>query len=100
MKCLRFGKHRNGLQRFRCPECGKTYTEGHDKPLNGMTIPLEKALPVLHLLVEGASVRSAERITGLHRDTILRQSGARWREVRANHGPAHRQRSRPRRAGG
>jgi len=35
-------------------------------------LPREKQLAVLSLLVEGTSVRSAERVTGVHRDTILR----------------------------
>lgn len=71
-ECRRFGKHRNGLQRFRCANCGKTYTEAHEKPLGDMTIPIDKALLAIQLLIEGTSVRSTERITGLHRDTILR----------------------------
>jgi len=72
IEARRFGKHRNGLQRFRCAQCGKTYTEPHEKPLEGMTIPQEKALLALRLLVEGCSIRSIERTTELHRDTILR----------------------------
>src|SRR3954471_15249007 len=72
IECRRFGKHRNGLQRFRCAGCGKTYTQEHDKPLGEMTIPVEKAHLVLQLLIEGTSIRSTERITGLHRDTICR----------------------------
>ena len=68
----RFGRHRNGLQRFRCKHFRKTYTKDHKRPLGAMTIPLEKAVLTLQLLVEGTSIRSAERITGLHRDTILR----------------------------
>lgn len=71
-ECRRLGKHRNGLQRFRCGQCGRTFTEAHDKPFGSMTVPTEKAALALQLLLEGASVRSAERITGLHRDTILR----------------------------
>ena len=71
-ECQRFGKHRNGLRRFRCAECGKTYTESHVKPLGNMTVPMDKAILALQLLIEGTSVRSTERITGLHRDTILR----------------------------
>jgi transposase-like protein/IS1 family transposase len=71
-ECRRFGKHRNGLQRFRCAECGKTYTESHDKPLGAMTVPMERAVLALKMLLEGASVRSVERITELHRDTILK----------------------------
>jgi transposase-like protein/IS1 family transposase len=70
--CQRFGKHRNGLRRFRCPKCGKTYTEPHEKPLGSMTVPMDKALLALQLLIEGTSVRSTERITGIHRDAILR----------------------------
>jgi transposase-like protein/IS1 family transposase len=70
--CRSFGKHRNGLRRFRCPLCKKTYTEAHNRPLGDMTIPIEKATLALQLLIEGTSIRSTERITGLHRDTILR----------------------------
>jgi IS1 family transposase len=37
-----------------------------------MRLPVEKARSILQLLLEGMSVRSAERVTGVHRDTILR----------------------------
>ncbi len=72
IECRRFGKHRNGLQRFRCADCGKTYTEEHAKPLGDMTIPMEKAILAIKLLAEGSSIRTIERITDLHRDTICR----------------------------
>jgi transposase-like protein/IS1 family transposase len=72
VRCASFGKHRNGLRRFRCGQCGKTYTEAHEKPLGDMTVPIEKAVIALKLLLEGSSVRSVERITELHRDTILK----------------------------
>jgi transposase-like protein/IS1 family transposase len=70
--CKRFGKHRNGLQRFRCPQCGKTLTEEHTRPLDDMRLPTDKAVSILKLLLEGMSVRSVERITEVLRDTILR----------------------------
>lgn len=35
-------------------------------------LPRDKQISVLSLLVEGNSVRSTERLTGVHRDTILR----------------------------
>jgi len=72
IECGRFGKHRNGLQRFRCAQCRKTFTEPHERPLEAMTTPLDKSEQIIQLLVEGCSVRSVERITGVHRDTILR----------------------------
>jgi len=42
------------------------------KILDGMTLADDKALMVLSLLVEGMSIRSVERITQVHRDTIMR----------------------------
>ncbi|MGD0520399.1 MAG: IS1 family transposase [Terracidiphilus sp.] len=72
IKCQRFGKHRNGLQRYRCPQCGKTYTAEHVYLFGSMTVAEDKALLALQLLIEGTSIRSTERITGIHRDTILR----------------------------
>jgi IS1 family transposase len=36
-----------------------------------MRLPVEKALLVLHLLVEGNSIRSTERITGVEKKTII-----------------------------
>ena len=36
------------------------------------TLSLEKKLAVISALVEGNSVRSIERMTGVHRDTICR----------------------------
>lgn len=87
-ECRRFGKHRNGLQRFRCADCCKTYTEAHAKPLGEMTVPMEKAILALKLLLEGASVRSVERITELHRDTILKLlvlAGEKCERIMAQH---------------
>src|SRR5437016_5226061 len=72
IECRKFGKHRNGLQRYRCLQCGKTYTEDHARLFGAMIVPEDKALLAIQLLIEGTSVRSVERITGLHRDTILR----------------------------
>jgi len=72
LRCASFGKHRNGLSRFRCVGCGKTYTEAHAKPLGEMTVPMEKAVLTLRMLLEGASIRSVERTVEIHRDTIMR----------------------------
>lgn len=71
-ECQRFGKHRNGLQRFRCRQCRKTFTEPAEKPLEGMYLPLDKAEMVLKLLLEGNSVSSVERVTDVHHGTILK----------------------------
>lgn len=67
----KFGKDRNGLQRFRCSSCKKTFLEDHHRPLGEMRLPLEKAVSVIQHLVEGCSIRSTERITGVEKRTIL-----------------------------
>src|SRR3972149_2491203 len=73
IQCKKFGKNRNGSQRFRCSKCSKTFSgEAQPKPLKDMRLPMEKATKVLQLLLEGCSIRSVERITEVHRDTIMR----------------------------
>jgi transposase-like protein/IS1 family transposase len=71
MKCQRFGKHRNGLRRFRCVPCKKTFTESHSRVLDSMYIPQDKAVLALRLLLEGNSLRSTERITDLNINTLM-----------------------------
>jgi len=66
------GKAGNGEQRYRCRGCRKTFIEEREKPLGDMRIPEDKAILALKLLVEGTSIRSTERLTGMHRDTIMR----------------------------
>lgn len=68
----RFGKDRKGIQRYRCPKCGRTATESRNGLVHGTYAPIEKAESVVRLLVECSSIRSIERITGMHRDTITR----------------------------
>lgn len=72
VKCQRFGRHRNSLRRFRCPNCKKTYTEVHAPVLDGCYITEEKIALALRLLIEGNSLRSTERITGLDINTLMK----------------------------
>src|SRR5258706_2755051 len=68
--CMKWGKA-NQVQRYRCKRCRKTFSEEQNNPLGDMRISLEKAELALQLLVEGNSIRSTTRITGLHQVTIL-----------------------------
>jgi transposase-like protein/IS1 family transposase len=68
----RHGKDRYGNQRFRCLDCGKTFAEAPAKPLGPMRIPVDTAKLALKMLVDGASIRTTERVTGLHRDTVCK----------------------------
>ena len=69
-KCQRFGKDRKGNQRFRCCQCIKTFSIRPER-LDGTNKTEKEIEQIIRLLVEGMSVRSIERITGIHRDTIL-----------------------------
>src|SRR4051812_33097827 len=78
MNCLdcnsetkRYGTDRKGNQRFRCVTCNKTFTEPKEKMLGNMTLDTDKAVNCLQMLVEGMSIRSIERVTGVNRNTIL-----------------------------
>ena len=70
--CARFGKNRNGSQRYRCLTCKRTYSDAPEGRVEGSTIPMGEICKVLQLPIEGCSIRSTERISGLHRDTILK----------------------------
>lgn len=63
------GKDRKGNQKYKCAACGSVFTT---KPkLEGKKLAADKIELVIRLLVEGNSIRSTERITGVHRDTII-----------------------------
>jgi transposase-like protein/IS1 family transposase len=67
----RFGFSRNRIQRYRCPACKSTFCEPRRKPLGRHYISTEKAAQIVELLLEGMSVRSVSRVTGVHKTTIL-----------------------------
>lgn len=69
--CRKFGK-RKDRQRYQCTQCRRVFTEPRDNTLDGMYLPVEKADLVLKLLLEGNSVSSTERLTGIHHTTILK----------------------------
>ncbi|MDT5124144.1 MAG: hypothetical protein QOC96_3626, partial [Acidobacteriota bacterium] len=78
MKCnqcqgslVRNGYTSKGYQRYRCRSCQRTLIDLRKRPLGGMRLSYDKALLCLNLLVEGNSIRSIERITGVGKRAIL-----------------------------
>jgi transposase-like protein/IS1 family transposase len=67
----RFGRDRRGHQRFQCPACRRTFSDPNRPERDRRRLPADRAVFCLRLLLEGNSVRSTERLTGTHRDTIL-----------------------------
>jgi len=72
IECKRHGKDRKGNQRFRCRQCSKTFQQPQEKSLEGMYTTVDKAEQVMKLLVEGCSISTIERVTGIHHTTILK----------------------------
>lgn len=65
----KFGKDRNGQQRFRCVDCGKAFVEPH--AFAGKKTDTKEAVRALLMLLEGMSIRATSRLTGIDRDTII-----------------------------
>ena len=67
----RFGFTKSKGQRYRCRDCGATFTDSPQKPLERHTTDVDRAVQAFTLLTEGMSVRAVSRVTGLHKNTIL-----------------------------
>ena len=67
----RFGFTESKNQRYRCRDCGATFSDCHQQPLGRHTTDLDRAVQAFTLLTEGMSVRAVSRVTGLHKNTIL-----------------------------
>ena len=68
--CTHENRKKNGVTkagsiRYRCKDCGKSWTESTDL-LNGMRIGLDRACQILELLCEGMSVRATEEAVTLY----------------------------------
>jgi transposase-like protein len=68
---IRFGKTRNGTQRYRCKECGQTFTETYGTVFYRRQATRETILETLALLAEGVRISSISRAKGIKEDTIL-----------------------------
>jgi transposase-like protein/IS1 family transposase len=69
-ECKKFGFH-HGFQRYRCRDCGRTFSDIPERPLDSLRIPQDKAVQIIHMLVEGVGIRAIERLAHVHRDTVL-----------------------------
>jgi IS1 family transposase/transposase-like protein len=67
-----WGKDKHGNPRRFCKACKASFGLIPARPLGAMRLDIEKATLCVQLLTEGSSIRSTERISGVHRDTICR----------------------------
>ena len=92
IEAKRKGKDRKGNQRYQCRQCGKTFQEPREKPLEGMYLPIEKAEAILRMLLEGNSVSSVARLLDVSSRYHFAAAGKGRRKVRTDHGSENPQR--------
>ncbi len=68
--CKKNGTTKAGTVRWRCNDCGASWTEGTET-LGGMTIGMDRAEQIIGMLVEGMSVSATARLTDTDPHTIL-----------------------------
>src|SRR4051794_39316280 len=67
----RYGKDKQ-IRLLYCRACRARFSERKGTALSHSCLPREAAVSVLQHLVEGNGVRQTERLTGVHRDTVMR----------------------------
>ncbi len=67
---IRSGKDKNGRQKYKCTTCKKYFIETKNTPFYRKHLKEDEIILLCKLMVEKNSIRSMERITGHHRDTI------------------------------
>src|SRR5260370_42673155 len=78
----RFGRS-GGHQRFRCGDCGRTWTETTGTPLFGLHTSLAEIVRAIRVVLRRGSLRAAEEQTGHCYETI-----AAWIRRLGNHAEA------------
>lgn len=68
-KTAKSGRDRKGLQRYSCKDCKTTFTEPH--ALAGKKTSIDDAARVLAMLLEGMSINSCVRLTGVNKKAVL-----------------------------
>lgn len=65
------GHDRHGNPRMRCKVCGKSWTQQQPKLLGDSRLPVDRAVMVLRLLLEGTSIRATARLTNTDKESII-----------------------------
>lgn len=67
---IKRGKYRTGHQRYYCKHCEKFFMDTIGTAVYRKHLPKEEIKLIYRLFIEKNGIRSIERITGHHRDTI------------------------------
>ncbi len=82
--CGFYGKD-DSIRFLRCRSCGDRFSERKGTPLFHSHLSKEKAIAVLEHIADGCGVRQTERLVGVHRDTVTRDTRKAGDHARAAH---------------
>lgn len=80
---IKFGKTRQGRQRFRCKTCNRAFCETTGTVFHRRRTPEKEIIETLAWIAEGNRISSVHRVKGFKEDTILE-----WLRKAAQHGEA------------
>jgi transposase-like protein/IS1 family transposase len=69
-RAKKFGKSDSGAQRYRCLDCGKSWTDS-TRQLDGMRLPMDKVEQIIQFTMEGMGIRATCRMAGVAKNTVL-----------------------------
>jgi transposase-like protein len=84
LNICKFGKTKNGTQRYQCKSCGQTFTATKGTIFYRRRVPIEEILEAIALIAEGMRISSVARVKGHKEDTIsewLQEAGKHAEEV-------------------
>lgn len=69
---VRRGRNSAGHQKYQCKRCGRHFVETINTPLYYRHLSEDKVTLIGRMLNEKMGIRAIERVTGIHRDTVMR----------------------------
>ena len=80
---MKYGRTKNGSQRYYCQTCHKTFTETKGTIFYRRRTPAKEIMETLALVAEGDRISSLTRVKGYNEDTILN-----WVKAAGDHAEA------------
>jgi transposase-like protein len=83
---VRYGKSRQGRQRYKCKVCKKVFNERKGTLFYGKRTAVKDIVESLGMVAEGMGIRATARVKGIKHDTLsawLREAGSQAQQVEA-----------------
>ena len=71
--CFRgWGGHERAIRMIYCRTCRRVFSERRGTAIEGLQLPIDKAIAVLRHLSDGCGTRATARLVGVTKDTVTR----------------------------